>query len=504
MPQEQALLPYIDKAFGTNVQAPDMSTFRDTFTEDSKMKREEYKSVSQIGSELDAQSYKQIEGKIKGMLEKARRGELKVNSGDWVQQSGDTIAAASQLKEAEKLRKEYQEQFLSKPDQMVFMEEVNGEVVDTGLQGYLRAQENLMGQEYESPYELVQKQAEMLQRAQMLPVGVQQGIQALRNDAIKTSALLVQAGRGAVKPVSVNSGNVTFEIETNADPDEVKEMVGTLRAQHGQSLAAQYRRTGGSSGNQGLTEAQYVDQNIADMMITAARQYQIRSTPSPTTRNTGATPKEMETAKDVKPNVARAQSENNPSHINEYLRGNGFEARTRGGMWEIVEYGKSKDENARVISVVNPNNANEIYDAIAANNKNISRDAIDMFTFEGESGAENPQQREVRSEADKYITALFNPDQIKDDKGRVRFTAEELLSQLKKKFSVSGVEIVDTYEKKPSKIKIGDTTYDLSDDGNPEEAFEALRALIIGQPTPQTQPTPQPTSGVGSKYNKPK
>ena len=510
MPQEQALLPYINQAYGQNVQAPDMSTFQETFTKDSERKREEFKSVTEIGIDLDAESYRHVEKGIKKMLEEARRGDLKVGSAEWQQRSALNQAAAGQMREEAEIRKGMLEEFMSAPDQMSYLKPVfypgtnepmvdpdtgEPEMVDVGKEGYLADMQEMINRDYENPMELVNERAKIHENVVKLPVPVQQGLASLRRDASTASKQLLGAGETDLRDSKQRFGNVVLNIRTTASDDSVRAAISSLIDQHGQTIAAQWSRMGGSQAT-GMTKEAFIADTIQGMLQTQEETAQIRSDFSSRGQGRqpqGVSPREIEVAKNVKPNVARAQSENNPSYINEYLRGNGFEARSRGGMWEIVEYGKSKSEDTRVVGVINPNNANEIYDAIAENNKNISRDAIDMFTFDATPGSETPQQREVRSEAETYIDTLFNPDQHDDD--GVVPKAKDVLDRMVKRFNLDGVQIISEKNKKPIKIKIDGTEYDLREGGNPDGAYEALMNKIMGKTDTE------PEQGVGAKYN---
>ena len=383
MPQEQALLPYINQAYGQNVQAPDMSTFQETFTKDSERKREEYKTATEIGIDLDAQSYKLVEGSLKKLLDDAGSMDVPVGSPEWNARKGRVMAFAAQAKEISDVTKGMMDQFDQFPDQMTYMKEVDGEVIDMGKQEYMNDIEAARNREYENPLELVNVMANINQNATKLPVGVQQGIQNLRSDAIKTSSLLVQAGRGEVRPVSVNSGNVTFEIETNADPNEVKEMVGTLRAQHGGSLAAQYRRTGGRSGNQGLTEEQYVDQNIADMMITAARQYQVRGDFSSRGRG-GSGSNRQPRIEEFQTDMKAAIENIDVDQVLKYVAGAGFNGeRTVINGQPYFRFFKSgqtatgAQTKQNVVEV--PLEMRALEDFVVQNSKQIDRESLDAF-----------------------------------------------------------------------------------------------------------------------------
>lgn len=381
MPQEQLLLPAIQRAYGSFAQTPNMSGFQDVFTKDSERKREEFKTAAQIGADLDAESYKQIEGKIKGMLDMAKRGEVPVGGSEWIGMMEENAAAASQLKEAKEVRKEMEQQFLNAPDQMVFMEQApNGEMIDTGYDGFVAAQSRLMAEDYENPYELVQKQSELLQQAQKLPMGVQAGIRELRDAASQVSNQLLGAGDAAETKAIRTPGGTIINMRTAARSEDAEAAIASLYDQYSPYLAAQWSRAGGSSGT-GQSQEEFIDESIRGMLqMEESRQQFVRDFPPPRTGGSGSrrTPRTENFRRDVK----EAIEQSDPEKVVQYVSGKGWNVDTvfEDGrpFFQFYQRGQTKDGSETRQKITNvPMTERGLAEFIISNSDQVDRETLD-------------------------------------------------------------------------------------------------------------------------------
>jgi hypothetical protein len=197
---------------------------------------------------------------------------------------------------------------------------------------------------------------------------------------------------------------------------------------------------------------------------------------TPTTSRDRITQGDIQDAKDVKPDVYQAQQQNDPTFINKYLRGNGYEFEKKGGMWQVVRIGPTMSEKDRVVDRINPNQAEEVYNAIAEYGK-LERDAIDQFEFNPAIvGDETPMQREVRSTAEREIETLFSAGKKLDEK---QVSLQDYFNLLQRKYELTDVEILDEDESKPTEIKIGEEKFDLTNKNEAERAFNLLQEKMI-------------------------
>ncbi len=269
MAEEARLQPLIQQAYGQPVQGLDTRGVQQLFRQDVERKRGEYKSALDIGSDLTKQYYDKIGQDLQGIIKDATQGNLKVGTPEWLSRVQQFQNKANQAKEIETQFQERREFFLQNPDQAAFYENINGELVDTGLDGFLRANENLLGQGSDNFNELISGHANLMQQMKVLPQGVVPGYRALRTDAIKVGEDLLASPQAKVsrsQVVPLGRGLVQVRTTTTLTPEATKMAVESLYDQHNGTIRDDYRRRRGRGEDLGLSEDDFVAQTIQEML----------------------------------------------------------------------------------------------------------------------------------------------------------------------------------------------------------------------------------------------
>lgn len=243
--------------------------------------RAEYKSLQDVGSELDANFYGKWESNLNSLYDKAASGELKVGSPEWSAATKKLKDRAAQIKQVQDLRDEQIKLFQTKPDQTQFLEETEtGELIDTGSAGYRERIEELLQNNYDDPTQLANDFAKLSRRVQVMPVGISTGFKEARTSTEKVGETLLNAGETEVQNQQVRAGNITFDVKTTMNPQDTDRMVKGLVSQYEPVLRADYKRKSAVQ-DLGLTEDEYVKTTIESMLPSGKVENKVRSVPRP-------------------------------------------------------------------------------------------------------------------------------------------------------------------------------------------------------------------------------
>jgi hypothetical protein len=376
---EERLQSQIQQAYGQGIQGTDISDITEYYGGEVKRKREEYKSALDIGSDLTEKYYNKIGDDLNSIIESASRGELEVGSPQWNKQVQMFKNKALQSKQLQDQYKEREDLLLENPDKTAFYEEIDGEMVDTGYEGFLRNWNQMLDKDYENFGEMVNEHATMLQKATVLPQGVTEGYKDLRFAAKGLQEELFDGKLPVMKrEVSVGSGNVIVSATTTLSEEDTQRAVDSLYDQFSETIAADYYKRKGNGQNLGMTVEEYVGQTISDML---PKQRVETSSERFTTYKSGkgVSKKDIETARNVKEDVAKLQKTKDPKYILDYVSGNDFRAEIDGDYLMLYELGRSAGQEDRLTKEISlSGDAQAIYDAISDINPNISREAIDQ------------------------------------------------------------------------------------------------------------------------------
>jgi hypothetical protein len=180
------------------------------------------------------------------------------------------------------------------------------------------------------------------------------------------------------REVSVGPGNVIVSATTTLSEEDTQRAINTLYDQFSETIAADYYKRKGAGQNLGMTVEEYVGQTISDML---PKQRVETSSERFTTYESGkgVSKKDIETARNVKEDVAKLQKTKDPKYILDYVSGNDFRAEIDGDYLMLYELGRSAGQEDRLTKEISlSGDAQAIYDAISDINPNISREAIDQ------------------------------------------------------------------------------------------------------------------------------
>jgi hypothetical protein len=478
MADEARLQPLIQSAFGQGVQGLDTTNIQETFTKDIAEKKEQYKTALEIGDDLKFEFRGQIEGQIEDILDKASKGDIKVGSSDWLRATDSLERNAINFKQTQDLGDELSAALRDKPDSNHVLIEVDGKMLAVGSSGFAAEQQRILA-EGGSPDQVMNNLAKLYESVQFDAVGVSEGMENARTTASEVSKMLM-GGVGdpenrAVTYSSPKLGNIEMLITTNLPTEDVEIAVATLGDQYGDVIGRSYDKIPISERGE-ETKEKYVARVLEGMLnkkvVKAANLTDKNSTK---TNKSSLTNAQLSRAKDVKPTVYKSQQDDNPVILNKYFRGNGYEVvKGEGSLWDVVVRGKAKGEDGRIIDSFNPNQAEEIYNAISNWGKDIDREAIDQFEFNASTeGPETPTDREMRSKAEEKGAEMGSVlDSIQDPEGKTlnpKMQQENQKSNLDvQKEYLDDIDNV-SYEESQGFIRyitVGGTRYDMKDEGD--------------------------------------
>ena len=237
MAEEQALLPFIQQAYGQGLKAPSIEPFKETFKRNADQKREEFKSASELGLELDAKGWGQWSKQIESLYEKAKTGEITVGSAEWFAEKQKAAASAGAMKQTQDLIKEYKENMVKNPDQFIYSKtDDSGNTQVMGLGDFEAKMQEIYAKDFENPMKLVNDVATEMGNLTSLPMGINTAMKDAQTRGMAISRELQRMG-GDITAVSFKNGQVVVAT-TQDDQDPA---LAAKTAEEVQALADQYK-----------------------------------------------------------------------------------------------------------------------------------------------------------------------------------------------------------------------------------------------------------------------
>ena len=240
MAEEQALLPFIQQAYGQGLKAPSIEPFKETFKRNADQKREEFKSASELGLELDAKGWGIWSKQIESLYEKAKTGEITVGSAEWFAEKQKASASAGAMKQAQDLIKEHEDGIIKMSDQFIYSQtDEAGKTKVMGLDDFRKNIRDIYDRDFKdemTPMEVVNEITNELGKFTSLPMGVNTALKEAQTRGLAISRELQRMG-GDITAVSFKNGQVVVAT-TQDDQDPA---LAAKTAEEVQALADQYK-----------------------------------------------------------------------------------------------------------------------------------------------------------------------------------------------------------------------------------------------------------------------
>lgn len=491
MARPEQLQNQIYGAYGQGVTGFNYDQVGRSLEKDRQYKREELKNFYDIQADLDAAQVSSLKGTLDEMYKGIDTNELRVGSEEFQRQISKLKSQAVGLQETKQLAEDALKAVNENPDSMVYMTtDANGQPIAGGYNEIMKQFTDVTNRSYQDPQAYNSTINSML--GNFRPK-VSEDTVFDNTKSVVDAQVEKQLKEQGLTEAEVTSKMIAYrkgQLDITKDID-VGAIVRNTKAALGDQLTMLYAQERGMGGiAEDMNADSFQDQYIKSLTPNKVSETETLNIPAPPKPTKDAVSQgDVEKAKNVKPDVYKAQQENDPIFINKYLRGMGYEARKGGnGLWEIVEYGKAKDEGARVIDSMNPNQAEEIYNAISEYG-DMNREAIDQYEFNPQQvGDETPVERERRVAAEKQeknidivLASLGEPDKKTLDSGRDAKDRRPNLD-IQKSFlnSLEGVSFEDPEETSGfiRYITVDGTRYDMDDDNSATEANKAIKAQI--------------------------
>lgn len=462
------LIPLIEKAYGKDTVADsfDFGAINDQFNKEKAEKKAEVKSMTEIGADLDAARYSQIEGGLNDLMEQAKNGSIVVGSPEWVAKVSQWKTGAGHLKQAADLDAGITKMAYENPDTFQYItQDENGVIVNTGLKGYKRDLTALNNQEFADPQARVEAEAKIGQRVSVADRSVEDAYKRLQNEANDLNKELNKSANEVSKRVKVTLGSEVFEITSQIDEEHTQQVVDMFVNQFAEDLGGEYAKLAAQGRipkdekGKDLTPTEYINRQVKAFITRGEKKTTIMRRPAPKTskKPSGLSSQQIESARNVKEDVSKLQNTKDPKFITDYISGSGFTATVKDGSLIISEIGRTKGETVRPSHIIDlSGDARAIYDAIAEINGDISREAIDY-----QSSPNIVKQTEWDNKVDDMLTSAADSN-----------NTETLTKWLK---GIDGVTEVETSYGYVNEITIDGKVYNLEDEKDAKKINTLLK-----------------------------
>jgi len=438
MAEEQALLPFIQQAFGRGLRAPSIEPFKETFTRTAEEKRTEYKSASELGLDLDAQGWGVWSEQIKSLYEKAKTGAITVGSAEWFAEKQKAAASAGAMKQTQDLIKGYEDSIVKMNDQFLYSKTDSlGNTQVLGLNDFRKKIQEIYLEKFKNPMELVNKVATELNDFTVLPMGINAAMKEAQTRGLAISRELQRMG-GDITAVSFKNGQIVVATtQDDQDPAlaaKTAEEVKALVDQYKPYLDLMYERDTDTDKKDPIKKEEYV-QNLIKSFLFPQRE------PVVTTRNPlqvtaprarkdwGSIGMRLE---DITKDVATAIEGSDPSAIEKYTSSLGLKAKYLPSQNSFVFYQDAMNTAGKPyqkeISTIPAESQALTRFIIAENEKFIDRESLDEFPE-----VSVDQDKAKSSRAEKAVTSFGN-------ELRKGGSSDEVRASIKKLIEITGVE----------------------------------------------------------------
>lgn len=288
------LIPLIEKAYGKDTVADsfDFGAINDQFNKEKAEKKAEVKSMTEIGADLDAARYSQIEGGLNDLMEQAKNGSIVVGSPEWVAKVSQWKTGAGHLKQAADLDAGITKMAYENPDTFQYItQDENGVIVNTGLKGYKRDLTALNNQEFADPQARVEAEAKIGQRVSVADRSVEDAYKRLQNEANDLNKELNKSANEVSKRVKVTLGSEVFEITSQIDEEHTQQVVDMFVNQFAEDLGGEYAKLAAQGRipkdekGKDLTPTEYINRQVKAFITRGEKKTTIMRRPADKTSN---------------------------------------------------------------------------------------------------------------------------------------------------------------------------------------------------------------------------
>jgi hypothetical protein len=445
MAEEQALLPFIQQAYGQGLKAPSIEPFKETFKRNADQKREEFKSASELGLELDAQGWGIWSKQIESLYEKAKTGEITVGSAEWFAEKQKASASAGAMKQAQDLIKEHEDGIIKMNDQFIYSETNEaGNTKVMGLDDFRKNIRDIYDRDFRdemTPMEVVNEITNELGKFTSLPMGVNTALKEAQTRGLAISRELQRMG-GDITAVSFKNGQVVVATtQDDQDPAlaaKTAEEVQALADQYKPYLELKYETDTPTDQKTPDGKEGYVQDFIKSLLFT-------ERSPDVTTRNPvrdvalkprkdwGSIGMRLE---DITRDVATAIENSDPTAIEKYTSSLSLKAKYLPSKNSFVFYQDAMSSSGKPyqkeISTIPAESQALTRFIISENEKFIDRESLDEFPE-----VSVDQDKAKSSRAEKAVTSFGNKLRKGGNSGEVKDAIKKLIDTT----GVEGVKI---------------------------------------------------------------
>lgn len=395
----------IFQTFGQGVTGIDYSDISRGIQQDREFKRKEIDSLYDVGAELDASAYSALQGEMGSILDQIDANELIAGTPEFRRAQSRLNTLATDLKQTQDLTQGVLRDASNNPQNVSYIvNDEQGNPVDLGYEGLIEAARGFGTGNYSNPEQYISGGSQFLSGIgerideNDLRRNVQQSVDADVKRAFEEIGLegselkeKIFAYRNGLVDLKKKLGNEAF----NAIRDNNKQ-----RYQEG--IRSKYAIDRGRNAvDQGKNVEDYANEYIEGFIPRAQSDVSQFTVPAP--RSTAADRRRGETlerqrnaAKDVKAAVHKLQTEGDIRPVSEYLNAYGYEVDVDTDT-NTLTIASTRNNEERVIDL---RDARAIYNAMGDIDDNISREAIDYWDYDPETGVTSVGGVEVQTDVD--------------------------------------------------------------------------------------------------------